>query len=108
MTATPPSAPPPTPYVAATPIPAAPPTNLLAILSLVGAFIFPVAGIVLGVIAKGQIRRTGEGGDTLATVGIVLSIALTALGVVLIVLVAVFAILTGQFLTNLSNSGNIL
>jgi heme/copper-type cytochrome/quinol oxidase subunit 2 len=102
MTATPP----PNPYAPA-PV-AVPPTNLLAILSLVGAFIFPVAGVVLGILAKGQIRRTGEGGDTLATVGIVLSIALTVLGVVIIIVVAIIAIVTGQFLSNLSDSGNIL
>jgi hypothetical protein len=57
--------------------PGAPPpatgTNLLAILSLVGAFVFWPAGIVLGHMAKRQIARTGEQGSGLATAGLVLS-----------------------------------
>ena len=42
-------------------------TNVLAILSLVLAFVFAPAGVVLGHLAKRQIRRTGEAGDQLAT-----------------------------------------
>ena len=42
-------------------------TNVLAILSLVFAFVFAPAGIVLGHVAKRQIRQTGEEGDRLAT-----------------------------------------
>ncbi|HET8681432.1 MAG TPA: DUF4190 domain-containing protein [Micromonosporaceae bacterium] len=57
-------------------------TNVMAILSLVLAFVFAPAGIVLGHIAKRQIRQTGEEGATLANVGLVLSYVFTGLAVV--------------------------
>ncbi|HET8659064.1 MAG TPA: DUF4190 domain-containing protein [Micromonosporaceae bacterium] len=57
-------------------------TNVMAILSLVLAFVFAPAGIVLGHIAKRQIRQTGEEGATLANVGLILSYAFTVLGVI--------------------------
>ncbi|GIG85562.1 DUF4190 domain-containing protein [Plantactinospora endophytica] len=53
--------------------------NVLAILSLVFAFVFAPAGIVLGHLARRQIRRTGEQGGQLATWGLVLSYIFTAL-----------------------------
>ncbi|SCL54162.1 DUF4190 domain-containing protein [Micromonospora peucetia] len=55
-------------------------TNVLAILSLVFAFVFSPAGIVLGHLAKRQIRTTGEEGDQLATWGLILSYVITGLG----------------------------
>lgn len=54
-------------------------TNVLAILSLVFAIIFPPAGIVLGHVARRQIRQSGEQGSGLATAGLVLGYLLTAL-----------------------------
>ncbi|MEU2661562.1 DUF4190 domain-containing protein [Micromonospora sp. NPDC007220] len=56
-------------------------TNVLAILSLVFAFVFSPIGIVLGHLAKRQIRTTGEEGDQLATWGLILSYVITGLGV---------------------------
>ncbi|MGW4465573.1 DUF4190 domain-containing protein [Micromonospora sp. NPDC004704] len=53
-------------------------TNVPAILSLVFAIIFPPAGIVLGHVARRQIRRTGEQGGSLALAGLILSYVLTA------------------------------
>ena len=47
-------------------------TNTLAILSLVSAFIVSILGIILGHIALGQIKRTGEGGRGLALAGTIL------------------------------------
>src|SRR4051812_4711247 len=38
------------------------PTNVLAIVALVSSFFIPVAGIVCGHLALGQIKRTGENG----------------------------------------------
>ncbi|NJP35619.1 DUF4190 domain-containing protein [Micromonospora thermarum] len=55
--------------------------NVLAILSLVFAFVFAPAGIVLGHLAKRQISTSGEEGDQLATWGLILSYIFTALGV---------------------------
>ena len=62
------------------PPPAAPPNNQLAvgsiIASAIGLFcgIGSIIGIVLGVVAKNQIKASGgtQGGDNLATIGIVL------------------------------------
>lgn len=65
--------------------PAAQGTNTMAILSLVFAFLFWPLGIVFGHVAKGQIRRTGEGGNGLATAGMVLGYI--ALGITVLVII---------------------
>lgn len=54
-------------------------TNVMAILSLVFAFIFAPAAIVLGHLAKRQIRQTGEQGSGLATAGLWLGYIFTGL-----------------------------
>ncbi|GAA0501230.1 hypothetical protein Ade02nite_92100 [Paractinoplanes deccanensis] len=70
-------------------------TNTMAILALVFAFVFSPAAIVLGHIAKKQIRQTGEQGEGLATAGLWLGYIFTALGLlvcigyVIIVVIAV-------------------
>jgi hypothetical protein len=48
-------------------------TNVMAILSLVFAFVFWPVGIVFGHIAKKQIRERNEEGGGLATAGLILS-----------------------------------
>ncbi|MFT4212795.1 MAG: DUF4190 domain-containing protein [Microbacterium sp.] len=86
-------------YPAAPPAPgsyaAAAKTNVMAILSLVFAFVFSILGIVFGHIALNQIKRTGEGGHGLAVAGLILGYVFTAIGViyfiVIIVIVAVAA-----------------
>jgi Domain of unknown function (DUF4190) len=70
--------PPQSPYAQPYP-PAAPATNTMAILSLVFAFVFSPLGIVFGHMAKKQIRERGEGGDGLATAGLVLGYIFTGL-----------------------------
>lgn len=60
--------------------PQRPSTNVLAVLSLVFAFVFAPAGIVLGHLARRQLRTSGESGGQLATVGLVLSYIFTVLG----------------------------
>ncbi|SRR6266702_936128 len=57
-------------------------TNVMAILSLVFAFVFWPAGIVLGHIAKKQIRERNEQGSGLATAGLILSYVFGAIAVV--------------------------
>lgn len=57
-----------------------PGTNTMAILALVFAFVFSPVGIVLGHIAKKQIKERGEQGSGLATAGLVLSYVFTGLG----------------------------
>ena len=60
------------------------PTNTLAILALIFGFMFPIAGIICGHIARGQIKRTGESGDGLALAGLILGYVLTGLTVLFI------------------------
>jgi Domain of unknown function (DUF4190) len=57
-------------------------TNTMAILSLVFAFVFWPAGIVLGHMAKKQIRERNEEGAGLATAGLIISYIFGAIGVV--------------------------
>ncbi len=70
----------------ATPAPVAGrPTNVLAIIALVAAFVFPLAGIVVGHIALGQIKKTGEAGHGLALAGTVLGYVFTVLWILVFV-----------------------
>ena len=61
------------------------PTNTLAILALVMAFVFAPAGLILGIIARKQIARTGEDGAGLALAGIIIGGLLTAFFVLMLV-----------------------
>jgi len=70
--------------------PPVPHTNTLAILALVFGILGGVLGIVFGHIARGQIRRTGEGGWGMATAGLVLGYISTALAVVFWILYVAF------------------
>ncbi len=65
------------------------PTNGLAIAALVVAFVLAPAGIVLGVVARKQIRQTGEEGDGLALAGIVVGAVIT--GIYVLMLLFLFA-----------------
>jgi len=70
-------------------------TNTMAILALVFAFIFSPAAIVLGHLAKKQIRQTGEQGEGLATAGLWLGYIFTGIGVLVCavyVVVIIFAV----------------
>ena len=62
------------------------PTNTMAILALVMAFVFAPAGLILGIVARKQIRQTGEDGDGLALAGIIVGGIVTAIFALLIVL----------------------
>lgn len=94
----------PAPYTAA---PAAKPTNVLAIIALIAAFVFPLAGIICGHIALGQIKKTGEGGHGLAVAGTILGYVFTALWLILIIMSIVIPMLilgtTGTLVNNLPN-----
>jgi len=80
-------------------VPVATQTNTMAILALVFAFIFAPASIVLGHIAKKQIRQTGEQGEGLATAGLVLGYVFTGLWALFCVGYGVIALVA------LSNAG---
>ena len=74
-----------------------PPTNTMAILALVFGFVFAPAGIVLGVMARKQIRETGEEGDGLALAGIIVGSIVTAVWVLVIVFwIIALASITGS------------
>ena len=68
-----------------------PTARLMGILALVMAFVFPLAGIVLGAIGVSMAKRTGST-NSIAKVGLVLSIVFTVIiAVVAIVIVVVSA-----------------
>jgi uncharacterized iron-regulated membrane protein len=72
--------------------PAAPQrTNLMAILSIVFAFVFSPLGIVFGIMGRKQTVERNENGRGLATAGMWLSIAFTVIGLLTAVLVGVMA-----------------
>lgn len=49
-----------------------PPTNGMAIAALILVFVFFPVGIVLGHVARGQIKRSGEDGKGLATAALII------------------------------------
>ena len=57
----------------------------MAILALVLAFVFAPAGLIMGIVARKQIRQTGEDGDGLALAGIIVGGIFTAIYVLMIV-----------------------
>jgi hypothetical protein len=66
-------------------------TNATAVMALVSVIVFAPLAIVLGHVAKSQIRRTGEGGSGLATTALVLGYLITVLSLwALIVIVPQF------------------
>ena len=67
------------------------PLNTLAWVSVVVAFVASPVAIVLGILARKQITRTGERGRGLATLGAVLGAVFTAIGVATAILVLALA-----------------
>ncbi|MEV8439801.1 DUF4190 domain-containing protein [Actinosynnema sp. NPDC051121] len=67
-------------------------TNGMAVAALITAFLFSPAGIVLGVVARKQIRRTGEEGWGMATAGLVIGVVLTVLWLLAAVLWVVLVV----------------
>lgn len=62
--------------------------NSVAIASLILAFVFPIAAIPLGHIARGEIRQSGEDGAGLALAGLIISYVWLALIAVVVAVVA--------------------
>ena len=61
-------------------------TNVLAIVGFIAAFMVPVAGIVLGVMATREIAVTHEEGAGLAKAATVIGIVITATTVLFVIL----------------------
>lgn len=78
-------------------------TNTLAIIALISAmagvatFVFAPIGAVLGHVATGQIRRTGQAGAGLARAAIVVGWSVTGLGLLAAVLGVVVLIVQGTY-----------
>lgn len=77
-----------------------PPQNTLALLSLIMSLVglatsglTAIVGIILGHIAKSQIKRTGETGDNLATWGLIVGYVIVGLAVLFWVAYFVFIFL---------------
>jgi hypothetical protein len=79
----------------------APPTNTLAIIALVCAFVFAPAGLVCGILARRQIRQTGEQGDGLALAAIIVSIAQIIIGLAVIAFFIVTLVVIGTAVSHL-------
>ncbi|MFB9777286.1 DUF4190 domain-containing protein [Brevibacterium otitidis] len=78
-----------------------PPQNTMALVSLIFSLVglatgglLAIVGIVLGHIAKRQIKRTGESGDALATAGLVVGYAI-AIPIVLALLFLIAFLIFG-------------
>jgi hypothetical protein len=72
--------------------------NLLAILSFIFAFVFFPAGLVLGIVALTQIKKTKEKGQGLAIASLVISgLALFVFIMILIVWISVIGIISSAF-----------
>lgn len=79
MTDTTPAATPVDVPTAAAPIP---PLSVLAVVSIVLAFVAPIGGLVVGFIARHDVRLTGERGDGIAFAAILIGATLTLFGVI--------------------------
>jgi len=72
-------------------------TSSMAIVALVGAFVFAPLGIVFGHIALSQIRRSDEDGKGLAIAGLAIGYILTGLFLLVIVFwVILFVVLANE------------
>lgn len=79
--------------------PPAPRTNVLAIVSLVSAFIVSIVAVITGHLALSQIKRTGEAGRGMALAGLIIGYVGTILGVLF------FIVWLTLFLSVMSHTG---
>ena len=74
-------------------------TNTMAILGLIFAFVFPILGLIFSIIAKGQIKKTGENGSGLALAGLIISI----IAIVVYVIIIIVSIVAASTAVNVLN-----
>lgn len=67
-----------------TPATAAPlaPLSLLAVVAIALAFLAPIGGVVIGFIARRDVRLTGDRGDGIAFAAILIGATLTVFGII--------------------------
>jgi uncharacterized membrane protein len=70
-------------------------TNVLAIVALVLAIFVPLVGAILGHVALGQIKKTGEEGRGIALAAVIVGWVFTGLAIVAIVVSFIPFILLG-------------
>jgi hypothetical protein len=75
------------------------PTNNLALLGLILAFVMPVAGLIVSIVARRQCIERGEDGEKMAKIGIIVGVIYSALIFVIFVaaLVISFVMLSPAF-----------
>lgn len=72
-------------------------TNTFAVIAVILAFIQPIAGIIFGHMAMGQIKRNGDSGRGLALTGLILGYIYLAFIVIFVVLyVSIIALAIGS------------
>lgn len=72
-----------------------PRTNVLAIISLISAFMFSAAAVVTGHIALSEIKRTGETGRGMALAGLI--IGYVGVAFMIVIFIVYFAFLSALF-----------
>jgi hypothetical protein len=97
----------PAPYMGPMVIAPSAPTNTMAILALVFAFVFPPLGIVFGHIGRKQCKERGEQGDGLALAGMIVGYIHTGIWVLLCAFYIIFfVILLGAASTTSNDYGD--
>lgn len=77
------------------------PTNKLAIVSLISSFFISILGLITGIVALKQIKRTGEKGRGLALAGTIIG----SISLVATIVVTVLFLVLGFGLVNAVNNG---
>lgn len=67
-------------------------TNVLAIITIIAAFVVPIAGIITGHISLKQIKQTGEQGEGMAKAGLIISYVFTGIGVLIVLAYIAFIV----------------
>ncbi|PZS35541.1 MAG: DUF4190 domain-containing protein [Pseudonocardiales bacterium] len=88
------------PYGGYPPPQQAAPTNTMAIIALVCAFLFAPAGLICGIVARRQIKQNGEQGDGLALAAIIISILELVVGVIAFVFVIILIFAAADVVTH--------
>lgn len=72
-------------------------TNTLAIVGFILSFLFPLAGLIISIIALNQIKASGENGKGFAIAGIVISAVFMVLGLLFMILwIGLFAAIANE------------
>lgn len=74
--------------------------NVLAIVTIIAAFIVPIAGIITGHLSLKELRTSGEQGAGLAKAGLIISYVFTAL--ITLLIIAYVVVIFGFFAYGIS------